>query len=93
MVDDFVLISYASGLKKTAFLHYVGYVRRVSAESFEIQCMRRHQSSLHQFVFPTNPDIGNYKADDIIQILGKPKVSRAVHFFPDDLSAYRNTLR
>jgi hypothetical protein len=58
-----------------------------------VQYMRRHRSSSNQFVFPIIPDIHAYSLNDIVRILGQPKIVRDIHNFPDDVSEYLSHLR
>jgi hypothetical protein len=63
-------------------------------DTWQIQCMRRYNNSLTEFVYPEKSDISIYFTDAIVHILKPPKIVRnSIHVFSEDLSPYIPTLR
>jgi hypothetical protein len=96
-VDDYVLVKFQPVAKKRIPTYYVGYVTAhcPGSNSWTVKCMRRHRASQNQFVFPQQPDIHLYSADDIVCVLSPPKCppNRSVYHFSNDFSPYLSALR
>jgi hypothetical protein len=84
--DDFVVVKLVPKGKKIKPAYYVGYVSNVVGENYTIQCLRRYSSSsCREFIFPGQDDISIYDIRDIVAVLLKPKCSRGIHYFSDEL--------
>jgi hypothetical protein len=47
-----------------------------------VKCTRRCRSSVSKYVFPTEDDIAQYLAEEIVCVLHYPKCVRGVNHFP-----------
>ncbi len=97
IADDYVLLKWQPAGKKRVPVYYVCHVasHTPGSDVWTLHCMRRYRSATTQFVFPEQPDIGEYSAEDIVCVLPPPKcaANRSVHNFKFDFSPYLTLLR
>jgi hypothetical protein len=56
--------------------------------------MKRRGSAINIFIYPPNEDVGECTKEDIVQVLGTPKVVRNVyHFQEHQLEEFSSYLR
>jgi hypothetical protein len=94
---DFVVIKMIpEGKRKVQSVYFVACLLSEEADkTWNVRCMRRYRStSLTQFIYPVQNDIGIYHENDFLVNLGTPsKVIRNVHHFDADMSAFVVGLR
>lgn len=91
---DFVVLQLPLSGKCNSQVYYIGYVMGSTPPSggWRIQCMRRQNNSISEFIFPVIDDICEYQLSDIVQVLQQPKLIRHVHHFSDNLSSFMPNL-
>lgn len=78
-VDDYVLVKIFG--RKNQCCHYVAVITSIEINNdYTVKYMRK-SSQGHFFFFPDVDDIGLASNNDIVSILGKPRIKRGQHFF------------
>lgn len=81
-VGDFVTVEYKCARWKKV---YVGQIKCIKEDEFDIRYMRPHRNSKRMFIFPDIEDRDTAKRPSIIRKHSKPFIKRGLYTFGEDV--------